>query len=176
VYVSRADSLGGIFADMEALGRVLEREPAARSLIAGLRARLARTAARVAGRDATRCAVFVWPGPLVVAARRGNHVSDLLAAAGGVNLVDDASQPFPTYSTERLIAKAPQVLLVGTHATGAPALEPLLSLASIPAVRDKRVHLVDGDILFRPGPRVVDGVEALARLLHPELYGDGGAP
>jgi ABC-type Fe3+-hydroxamate transport system substrate-binding protein len=60
------------------------------------------------------------------------------------------------------------VLLVGTHATGAPALAPLEALTAIPAVRDHRVHLVDGDLLFRPGPRVVDGIERLAALLHPK--------
>ena len=47
------------------------------------------------------------------------------------------------------------------------ALEPLTAHASLPAVKMKRVHTVDGDLLFRPGPRLVDGIELLARLFHP---------
>ena len=161
VYVSRTDSLEQIFADIEGIGRALERTDAATALVAALRARVARVPVRT---PPIPCAIVVWPAPLVVAGR-GNHVDDLLRVAGCRNVVDDASQPFPTYSTERLVKKAPEVLFVGTHATGAPSLDPLLALDSIPAVKNQRVHTIDGDLLFRPGPRVVEGIEALAGML-----------
>ncbi|MEO6951293.1 MAG: cobalamin-binding protein [Polyangia bacterium] len=161
VYVSRTDSLEQIFTDIEGIGRALERTDAATALVAALRARVAKVPVRA---PPIPCAIVVWPAPLVVAGR-GNHVDDLLRVAGCRNVVDDGSQPFPTYSTERLVKKAPEVVFVGTHATGAPSLDPLLALDSIPAVKNHRVHTIDGDLLFRPGPRVVEGIEALARLL-----------
>ncbi len=172
VYVSRAVSLDDIFADIAGIGRALDREGAAAALAAAMRARLDAARARVAGRPRTSAVVVVWPSPLVVAAR-GSHVGDLLAAAGGNDLIDDGAQPFPTYSTERLVQLHPSVLIVGTHSAGAPSLDPLQALSTIPAIRDRRVHLVDGDLLFRPGPRAVDAIEALVPLLHPELA-DGG--
>lgn len=174
VYVSRADSLPAIFADIEGIGRALDRSREASVLVAALRARIETVTARVRTLAPSSCAVVVWPSPLIVAAR-GSHVGDLLAAAGGRNVVEEATQAFPTYSTERLVKLAPEVLVVGTHSTGAPSLDPLLQLASVPAVRDKRVHLVDGDLLFRPGPRVVDGIATLVPLLHPELAGPAHA-
>jgi iron complex transport system substrate-binding protein len=172
VYVSRADSLEAIFADIGGIGRALDRPRDAEALVAGMRARLAGLEARWRGSPRTTCAVVVWPSPLVVAAR-GSHVGDLIAAAGGLDVIGDAAQPFPSYSTERLVALAPAVLIVGTHSTGAPSMEALMRLESIPAVRDRRLHLIDGDLLFRPGPRVVDGVAALLEVLHPPPRGDG---
>ncbi len=166
VYVSRADSLEAIFLDILGIGRALDRLPRAEALVASMRARLATVRARTHGLAETACAVVVWPAPLVVAAR-GSHVGDLLTAAGGRNVVETSVQPFPTYSAERLVRQSPEVIVVGTHSTGAPSLTALEQLSSIPAVRDHRIHLIDGDLLFRPGPRVVDGVEALVPLLHP---------
>lgn len=163
VYVSRADSLEQIFGDIEGIGRALERSAAATVLVADLRARVAKVPRRT---QPVPCAVVVWPAPLVVAGR-GNHVDDVLRVAGCRNVVDDASQPFPTYSTERLVKKAPEVLFVGTHTSSAPSLDSLLALDSIPAVKHHRVHTIDGDLLFRPGPRVVEGIESLASLLEP---------
>ena len=163
VYVSNAESLAAIFTDIEGIGNVLGREADAKTMVTQLRQRLAAVQARVGG-HVTPCAVVVWPAPLVVAAG-GNHVNDLLTTAGCKNVVDDSPVPFPTYSDERLVKRAPSVLFVGTHATGAPALAPLERLSSIPAVRDHRVHLIDGDLMFRPGPRVIDGIELLARFL-----------
>jgi iron complex transport system substrate-binding protein len=173
VYVSRADSLEGIYGDILGIGQVLERDAAAAALVARMKRDIAAMSARVADKAPTSCAVIVWPSPLIVAAR-GSHVGDLVLAAGGKNVVDDSPQPFPNYSTERLVKLAPQVLVIGSHANEAPTLDALERMDSIPAVRDRRMHLVDGDLLFRPGPRVVDGVAVLLKALHPEL-GDGGA-
>jgi ABC-type Fe3+-hydroxamate transport system substrate-binding protein len=58
------------------------------------------------------------------------------------------------------------VIVVGTHSDdGKIPLQPLLALTALPAVRDHRVSLIDGDLLFRPGPRAAEGVEALERAL-----------
>jgi iron complex transport system substrate-binding protein len=171
VFVSRADSLDGIYADIVSIGRAIERDAEAAALVAQMKRQIAETSARASG-PRISCAVIVWPSPLIVAAR-GSHVGDLIVAAGGTNVVDDSPQPFPNYSNERLVKHAPQVLIVGSHAGGTPSLEAIERLDSIPAVRDKRVHIVDGDLLFRPGPRVVQGVAMLLGALHPELS-DGG--
>src|SRR6185437_15715432 len=102
--------------------------------------------ARLAGKPPVRTLVVVWPDPLVVASRT-SHLDDLITAAGGINVADDSTQPFPTYSLERLLARAPEVILVGTHATGAPAHGPFERLGALPAVRDHRVYSIDGDLL-----------------------------
>jgi iron complex transport system substrate-binding protein len=131
-----------------------------------MRARIAAVTTRVKENPEARTAVVVWSEPLVVAGGK-SHVGELIRAAGGSNIAGDSPQPFPTYSLERLVERAPEVIIVGSHADVTPPLQPIENLKTVPAVRDKRIVLVDGDLLFRPGPRLPDGVEALGKALHP---------
>ena len=165
VVISRVDKLDDLWRDIELSGDAVGAHDAATALVARLRARVAAVHARVAALPPPRALVVVWADPLTVV---GGHsfVDDAIRAAGGNNIAGDSAQPYPQYSVERMLARAPEVIVVGSHA-GGPALAPLTAHASLPAVRDGRVHAVDGDLLFRPGPRVVDGIELLARLFHP---------
>jgi iron complex transport system substrate-binding protein len=165
VVISRIDTLDDLWRDITQSGEAIDKHDAAVALVHKLRARIAATHARVAALPPVKALVVVWADPLTVA---GGHsfVDDVIRAAGGDNIAGDSAQPYPQYSVERMLARAPAVIVVGSH-KGGPALEPLLAHASLPAVKNGRVHSVDGDLLFRPGPRLADGVELLARLFHP---------
>ena len=165
VVVSHVVTLDDLWRDIATSGDAVGRHDAATALVAQLRARVAATHARVAVLPSPKVLVVVWADPLTVA---GGHsfVDDVVRAAGGDNIAGDSTQPYPQYSVERMLARAPEVIVVGSH-EGGPSLAPLTAHASLPAVRNGRVHSVDGDLLFRPGPRLVDGIELLARLFHP---------
>lgn len=164
VVVSRADTLADVFDDVRKIGAAVGAD--AERFLFGLRARLDRVAARAARLGAApRTLVVVWTDPLTVAGGK-SFVDDAIRAAGGVDVVADSPQPYPQYSVERLLARAPEVIVVGSHGD-TPPLAPLFAHPSLPAVRDHRVYRIDQDLLFRPGPRLVDGIEALAGLLHP---------
>jgi iron complex transport system substrate-binding protein len=169
VIVSQVATLDDVYRDVQMLGAVVERQPQATQVVAQMKARIEAVSKRVEGLPPLRAVVIVWSQPLVVAGSK-SHVAELVRLAGGVNLADDSSQPFPTYSLERLVERAPEVLIVGSHADVNPPLQPLEALTSIPAVKNHRIILVDGDLLFRPGPRLPEGVEALGRALHPERF------
>jgi iron complex transport system substrate-binding protein len=162
---TRAEMLEEVFGDIATVGRALGRTAAADVLVGRLRARVAAVQARVAALPKPRTLVVVWPEPLSVA---GGHsfVDDAITAAGGVNVAADAPVPYPQYSVERLLARAPEVVIVGAH-DGGPTTTVIDGYRSLPAVKAHRVHRVDGALLFRPGPRLIDGIEALAKLLHP---------
>ena len=166
VFVSRTDSLAEIYNDVRAIGAVVGREREAGALAQSMRRRI--EAARPPG-PPVKTMVLVWSQPLVVAGR-ASHLHDLIVAAGGENIAADSPQPFPKFSVEALIARAPEVIVVGSHRESEPPRKPLERLTTVPAVRNGRIYSVDGDLLFRPGPRVVEGVETMARLLH------GGGP
>jgi iron complex transport system substrate-binding protein len=165
VAISRIDTLDDLWRDITQSGDAIGKPAAAAALVAELRARIASTHARVAALPPTRALVVVWADPLTVV---GGHsfVDEVIRAAGGDNIAGDSAQPYPQYSVERMLARAPEVIVVGSH-KGGPTLEPLIAHASLPAVKNGRVHSVDGDLLFRPGPRLVEGVDLLARLFHP---------
>lgn len=165
VVISHVDTLDDIWHDITITGDAVGRHDAAQALVDKLRARVAATRARVAATPPVKALVVVWADPLTVV---GGHsfVDEEIRAAGGDNIAGDSVQPYPQFSVERMLARAPDVIVVGSH-KGGPSPAPLTAHPSLPAVKNGRVHSVDGDLLFRPGPRVVDGIELLARLFHP---------
>ena len=78
----------------------------------------------------------------------------------------------PRLSLEAVVARAPEVILLARHgAASAPVNRDVWDrLALLPAVRRGRVVPVDGDLVHRYGPRIVDGLEQLARAIHPEAF------
>jgi iron complex transport system substrate-binding protein len=167
VYVSAASGLDAIFEDTARIADAVGRGEEGRRLAAALRARLDVVHARMSGLPTVRTLVVVWPEPLLVAGR-GSHVEQMIALAGGENVAADSDKPYPTYSVERVLARAPEVVVVGSHAVAEDPVAKLeAALPALGAVQRHRVYGLDGNLLFRPGPRLVDGVEALARVLHP---------
>jgi iron complex transport system substrate-binding protein len=165
VVVSHVTSLDELWRDIVATADAVGVHATGQALADRLRARVAAVHARVAALPPVKALVVVWADPLTVV---GGHsfVDGEIRAAGGDNIAGDSLQPFPQYSVERMLARAPDVIVVGSH-DGGPTLAPLTMHTSLPAVKNGRVHSVDGDLLFRPGPRIVDGIELLARLFHP---------
>ncbi|MET7425100.1 ABC transporter substrate-binding protein [Dactylosporangium sp. NPDC005555] len=159
----------------EVLGTILEvgdragvADRAAR-LVAGLRARLDAVAAAVAGRPRPRVLVVEWTDPPFTA---GHWVPDLVTAAGGEPVAAHPGARSRATTWEALTAAAPDVVVVapcGFHLDGATEQARLVA----PRFPDASVWAIDADgIVVRPGPRLVDGVEALAALLHPDACPD----
>jgi iron complex transport system substrate-binding protein len=175
VVVSEVGTLDDVYRDVALLGEAVGRRAQADEVVRTMRARIGAVSARVNALPAVPAVVVVWSQPLTVAGGK-SHVAELLRAAGGTNIAADSPQPFPIFSLERVVERAPEVIVVGSHADVDPPLQPLRALTSVPAVRNHRIVLIDGDVMFRPGPRLPEGVEALGRALHPERFPDGGAP
>lgn len=151
-----------------------ERTGAARraeELVAALRARLAEVAARVAGRPRPRVAVVEWIDPPFPA---GHWVPDLVTAAGGVAVAARPGQRSVPVDWEVFAAAEPDVLVVAPCGFGlSGAVEQAAAVAA--RLPGRPVWAVDGNaVIVRPGPRLVDGVETLAALLHPSP--EAGAP
>ena len=137
----------------------------AAALVAGLRARLAAVAARVTGLGRPRVAVVEWVDPPFTA---GHWVPDLVSAAGGRTVAARPGVPSVQTSWPAIAAAGPDLVVVapcGYHLAGA-AEQAHLAAAQLPGVP---VWAIDADgIVVRPGPRLVNGVEALAAVLHPQ--------
>jgi len=136
----------------------------ARRLVGQLCARLDRTSARVAGRRRPRVAVVEWVDPPFTA---GHWVPDLVTAAGGEPVAARPGQPSVQTTWPAIAAAAPEHVVVapcGYHLAGAIEQAQLVA-AALPGTA---VWAIDADgIVVRPGPRLVDGVEAIASILHP---------
>lgn len=115
------------------------------------------------------------PGSLRNISASGGYgfLADLLDIAGAENALHDIKQPLVQASTEMILARRPDVIVELQYGGGAKSgdpshdLSPWTVLASVPAVRNKRIYLLVGDEFVVPGPRVVIAAQRLARTLHP---------
>ncbi len=137
-----------------------------RVLVAALRARLAAVERAVAGRPRPRVAIVEWVDPPFTA---GHWVPDLVTAAGGLPVAARPHQSSREASWDEIRSASPDVVVVspcGFHLDGAADQAGVVA-ERLPGVP---VWAIDADgIVVRPGPRLIDGVEAIAGILHPEV-------
>jgi iron complex transport system substrate-binding protein len=175
----RAASLNGVLADIERVASVLGVEQAGAQVTASIRERIGRIAQRAAS-AATRpsVATIEWIDPLMSG---GNWMPELIEMAGGLNLFGQAGQHSPWIKFEQLGEANPDVIFVSPCGFGIDrSFEELAALgrnsawAGLSAVKNQRVFVADGNHYFnRPGPRLVESLEMLAEILHPELFSFG---
>ena len=160
--------LEDVLATILTVGRHADAQPQAERLVAALRRRLAAVADRVAGRRRPSVAVIEWTDPPFTA---GHWVPDLVAAAGGRPVAARPGGRSEQTTWEQIAAARPEVVVVapcGFHLDAAAAQAELVAreLPGLP------VWAIDADgLVVRPGPRLVDGVEALAAIFHPDQGG-----
>ena len=157
-------TLDEVLGTIRAVGEAASVQDRAEKLIAGLRARLESVARAVAGRPRPRVTVVEWVDPPFTA---GHWVPDLVTAAGGDPVAASGGKRSVETTFAELAAPAPQIVLVtpcGFHLEG--AIEQARRV--VPHFPGAQVWALDADgLIVRPGPRLVDGVEAIAAILHP---------
>jgi iron complex transport system substrate-binding protein len=174
VEVIPAETLPETYAAIEALGSLCGESTRGIELAAATRARVDAVSARVAGAPRVKTLFSVQADP-IIAAGSGTLPAQLVEAAGGTNVV--RADRYPRLDVEAVLAAAPDVILQSrmdaapTEGT-APELDAWMRWKEIPAVRENRVVLLAGSIALRPGPRVGDAAEAIARILHPDRFAE----
>ena len=160
-YVSSPSSLEGVLESIERLGELTGTEDRARALVSNLRARVEAVQARVSAKDQPRVLFILGNEPLITVGGTA-FINDLITRAGGRSISSDQTSEYPQYSLETAVAKQPEVIFLQS---GSPDLPERLK--GTPAARDGRVYQLDSNILLRPGPRIVDGLEQMASKIHP---------
>jgi len=153
------------------LGELTGRQASAGPLVTKIEQRIAAVQKAVVLLGRPRVLYVLWPEPLIVPGR-GAIVTELIQLAGGRSLTADDADAYPRYSLEAAVARSPEVILLANHGTnsGPIAMEKWRNLSELPAVKAGRLRSVNGDLLHRYGPRLVDGLEQLARAIHPEAF------
>jgi iron complex transport system substrate-binding protein len=173
----KPDCLDDVWRDIEQVGSALGCAPEAGQLVSRLRERMASITAR-APKSRAAVACIEWVDPLMAA---GNWIPELVTLAGGQDLVGKPGQNAPWLKWEDLRQADPEVLVLmpcgyGLERTLAelPLLQRLPGWEGLRAVKSGRVVATDGNQYFnRPGPRLVESLEALAEILHPSVFDFG---
>ena len=164
-------SLHDVWNDIHTVGDATGGRARAAQLVSALKARIARVAQKAAETPAMRprVACLEWLSPLYAA---GHWVPEMIAAAGGDDVLGLAGKPSFRVSWEQVLGARPDVILISPCGYGVEkAAREFHELAlprgwaALPAVRARRVHAMDANsYVSRPGPRLVDGIEMMAEL------------
>ena len=170
VFVSDPHDLEGIFRSIDQVGQILGQTEQASQLLKSLRERV--DAVEQAVKQTKPVRVFYQAsGEPLYAAGRDAYVTDLIRRAGAISVTADVPGAWPKYSNESALAANPDAIILPTGGSmGAGNANVAEALRNSPAVQTGRVYKINDDHLVRPGPRAVDGLEEMARALHPEVF------
>lgn len=171
------EDIDNILTNIELVGAVTDSIDEAEALVESMEERIADVEERVEGAapvsvffivDATDPTLPWTAGP-------GSFIDALITMAGGENVAGEAPVAWAQFSIEEVVSADPDIIIVQTMLGGIPTisietLEAHPIWGTLSAVSEGRVYLVDGDLVSRSGPRIVDGLEALARVIHSELF------
>ncbi|HKQ07168.1 MAG TPA: helical backbone metal receptor [Blastocatellia bacterium] len=167
VYISNPRRVGDVTDTIERIGTLTGATERARELSDSLQKRMAAIDAGLAGAERLRVLVILNAEPLITAGG-STFVNDLIERAGGRSISANESAEYPQYSLETAVAARPEVIFLQAQDAPLPG-----RLKETPAARAGRVYHIDDNLMLRPGPRIVDGLEQMAAELHPEIFKPG---
>lgn len=172
VYAVDPRDLETVMESVVAIGDLLGAQANAHAVVDQMRERMHRVAERLA-RSTTKPKVFFQIGVTpIVSVGSDTFIDKLITTAGGINVAAGAT-PYPRFSQEQVIGLAPEVMIVSSMDRAAvfeQVLNEWRQWPAIPAVRNNALFIAPTNLFDRPTPRLVEGLELLARLIHPELF------
>jgi len=175
VFALDPKNLDDIITGIREVGRLTGKTEAAQRVVKKMQSVIEDVRKKVTGLKGERPKVFyeVWNEPLMTAGP-GTFMNDLIRLAGGENIAADAKTQYPQYSLEMLIERDPDVIIASKGSMGDPGkIREREGWENISAVKNGRVHVIDENLVVRPGPRIVQGLREVAKAIHPELFKNG---
>jgi len=173
-YLVHANRIAETVDLIKRVGELTGRQAEVPRLTAEMLRRIEAVRRAVAPYPRPRVLYVLWPDPLIVPGR-ASMLTELIDVAGGASITAGDGDAYPRFSLEAAVARAPEVIILADHSTGTSTAgrsspEKWQRLASVPAIRAGRLHSADLSLLHRYGPRVPEGLEMLARIIHPEAF------
>ncbi|HEX3409553.1 MAG TPA: ABC transporter substrate-binding protein [Candidatus Binataceae bacterium] len=169
------NSIAEIEASIDTVGAAIGRTREAHALLDAMHLKIGAIEERLRAAPPRRVLMVVGHQPMV-AVGRGTYLNELLALAHGANIARESAQTWPRLSVEYIIATRPEVILDGQMGSDPSSPSSFWGkYPTIPAVRDHRVAGYPENPTLHPGPRMVQTLELLARLIHPEVMTRGAA-
>ena len=172
--VLKPKTIKGILDDILLAGKITNKNSEAEALVGTLRGRIEMIEATTGSLIfKPRIYYEIWHSPLM-SVGQGTWIDELIELAGGRNIFSDSSDPYPIINSELVIERDPEVIFIKIGYMGGVAKDDIVRRPGwdkISAVKNGRIYGIEENILIRPGPRIVDGLEALAMAIHPQLFG-----
>lgn len=170
VYMTNPKNLLDVINTIYKISQILNVPERGMAIKRSLKARIENVVKKVANLKKIRVFLQInnWP---IITINKNTFQNDLIKLAGGVNIAENEPIRYPRMSIEEIIYRKPQVIIISSMEKGGKFEQmrhEWMRWKNIPAVKSGRIYLVNSDLLDRPSPRLVDGLEVLARLIHPE--------
>jgi len=179
VLVVEGYTIDDVLGDILLVGRAVDKNTEAAAIVSNMRARIDSVTTQAAGATTTPTVYHeVWNEPLM-SIGPDNFIDELITLAGGENIFNDATTSWPMVSSESVITKNPDVIFFpdmymgqGNFYDTIEAVEGRPGWDSITAVQNDSLYEINADIISRSGPRLVDALELIAKMVHPEIFGE----
>jgi len=153
------------------LGVITGKMKQAEAVVADLKKRIDRVASLVKGLPEPRVFFQIGITPIVTVGKDTLH-NELIRRTGGINIYEDASARYPRCGIEDIIARNPDIIIISSMKRGGDFLhisEGWKKWKTLTAVKDNRIHIINAEIVDHASPRIVDGLEKMARIIHPDV-------
>lgn len=170
VYVTYPKDFDDIFRMIVNIGRITGREDVAKNLVESLLQKVDKISS-MTGTKKPKVLFQIGIDPIVSVGRDTIH-NRLITLAGGINILEDVEIEYPRVSMEKVIIKRPEIIVISSMRRGGEFIrerDRWNLWKDIPAVRSGRVHIIDSDLTDHFSPRIVEGLEELVRVFHPEM-------
>lgn len=175
-FILEAKTLEDIPLQLQTLGRILERSAEADGIALAIRQRTAEIQRKAELLSPKRVLYVLNSQPLITVGP-GSFIHQMIGLVGGINIASHAGAPYPRLSMETVLKEDPEVLVfpVGeVESVPHHEQQQWQRWTSLSAIKHHRLHEISSNLLNRPGPRIVEGLEQLAKAIHPEAFGSGG--
>lgn len=175
LFVLEAQTVEDILLQIHTLGKMFEKDSTANELTQRMRQRIADIRHKVETSSARRVLYVLNSQPLITVGP-GSFIHQMIGLAGGVNIAAETGMAYPKLSMEAVLKDDPEVLIFPSgeiETVPRSEQQQWRRWDSLTAVKEQRFHEVSSNLLNRPGPRVVEALEQLARAIHPEIFGSG---
>jgi iron complex transport system substrate-binding protein len=170
VYVVDPTTLDQTMVDLHNLGVLMGTSGMADALVAKMKADIKAVTDKVASLPKPTVFFEVYPKPLMTTGK-GTFIDDLITLAGGDNIAAGAGSGYLNFSNEVLFKDNPDVYIAPIGSQADPGqISKRPGYDQLKAVVDKRVFTIADDVVVRPGPRLVQGLQQLARMFHPDAF------
>ncbi len=171
VYVTNPSDTNGILKSISHLGEITARKNAAAILVRQLQKRINNIETQIRHKSKPRVFFQIGLEPLITIGGK-TLINEVIGRAGGINIASSDTASYPRYSPEGIIAGAPDIILFAPMANDKEFIAVKKfwrQFEEVPAVKNNRLHPIDTDIIGRASPRIVDAIETMALIFHPEI-------
>jgi len=172
VYLIDPKGFDGVMQTIKNIGKVVGREKESKRMIRDVVNK--REHIVTLTRSLSQPKVFFQVGDVpMITVGKGTLADDLIRLAGARSISENELMSYPSYSIETILLKAPEIIIMSSMESRKDYMNLVKkwqNWKSIPAVRMNAIHVIDSNLVDRPTPRIEKGLEALARIIHPEVF------